>query len=235
MQRIKTKVLAAAVLCALMVISAHQSTAEEKAKHRSIVNYWKNLYVRLDVAKRYNRKVTGFARHPKTANVIGAGIGYQFFDWPVRMEFNVQRSNFNVTDDPSNWLKAKTQTSIFNVYRDFTLPEAIRKKAPLTQKVIPYVTGGIGSARHNKISGIIINKKDNSLVNYSHGYKKCIAWHMGAGVHFSMDKVFSVDIGYRYVDLGQIPDKILTSTTPINSTAKVHGHQCTVALLMNFW
>lgn len=61
----------------------------------------------------------------------------------------------------------------------------------------PYVMGGLGAA-WNKADSTDYTKGDN---------KVSFAWTLGAGIGYRLSRCWGLDLGYRYVDLGQARSK----------------------------
>lgn len=64
---------------------------------------------------------------------------------------------------------------------------------PVYQQFSIYGTGGIGAA-YNKI---------DSTTNAKGDHKMAFAWNVGGGIEYMIDDCWSVDLGYRYMDLGK--------------------------------
>ena len=63
--------------------------------------------------------------------------------------------------------------------------------------VEPYVMGGLGAA-WNKSDSTRLTKGDDKL---------SFAWTLGAGIGYRLSRCWSLDLGYRYVDLGEARSK----------------------------
>ena len=56
-----------------------------------------------------------------------------------------------------------------------------------------YAMGGLGMS-YNKVDGTSLTKSDGKM-NF--------AWTLGAGIDYRLNRCWSLDLGYRYVDLGE--------------------------------
>ena len=61
----------------------------------------------------------------------------------------------------------------------------------------PYVMGGLGTA-WNKVDGTRLTKSNDKI---------SFAWTLGAGIGYRLSDCWGLDLGYRYVDLGEAKAK----------------------------
>ena len=150
---------------------------------------------------------------------IGLSIGYDFnkrFEFPVRteLEYNIfSRSNtqneVSVFEPPYNgttlngthYMETKQklgiQTLFVNAYYD------INTNTVFT----PYVGGGVGVAFINvKQSGVDTFSTAPQNNNWASSERDVtnFAWNVGTGIAWNMNKNSTIDLGYRYVNLGKV-------------------------------
>lgn len=113
---------------------------------------------------------------------IAFGSSYEFTYGGVRAELEL-----NLRDDAElhkGGIKSKLENDsvMANFYYDFTN----------STKFTPYVGAGIGMSRL-KAKTMGVSKKDNNFT-----------WQVGAGVAYNLCKNWTVDLGYRYTDAGDL-------------------------------
>jgi opacity protein-like surface antigen len=145
--------------------------------------------------------------------LFGMGVGYQFNEW-LRFDFTGEyRSSAHfhgVVGDqtagaPDDYQASKSEwLFLANAYVDLGTWWC----------VTPYVGAGIGGSR-NTISGFtdigVLNGAQ--WVGETHSQWN-FAWALYAGVSYAVTPSFSVDLSYRYVDLGNAQTGAVTSVIP---------------------
>lgn len=122
-------------------------------------------------------------------------MGYQYGNgWRTEGEYTFrQKTEFTSgsTAFPTsyNHLKLKSERLMLNIYRDFDLGYHLSL----------YGTGGLGIAKV-KAGGW----QGNMSREYATSTQNNLAWSLGAGVTYSPIDRLSIDIGYRYVDMGKV-------------------------------
>jgi len=168
--------------------------------------------------------------------VIGAGIGYRF-NPNVRMDLTVDH-RFDASfkgvasssdDGVSITDRARFQSSTFmmNGYLDF------RPVGNLT----PYVGAGIGVA-HNVLSRHVATTFDPATGlevsdELSGGDKFSLAWALMAGVGYQMSSNFTLDLGYRYVSLGDVKTRAYDTGAGVD-VESLGAHEVRLGLRYNF-
>lgn len=150
------------------------------------------------------------------AAFAGVGIGYQFNNW-LRFDltgeyrgasFNGQDElsyNFGVQTNQSNIYRADIATfvGLVNAYVDLGTWNCLT----------PYLGVGIGFANHS-INGLSDNGINQAVgapfanVSYAYGAsadKTDFAWALMAGVSYDVTSNLKLDIGYRYLNMGDGP------------------------------
>ena len=122
-------------------------------------------------------------------------VGYQYGNgWRTEGEYTF-RQNTEFTSGSTafptsyNHLQLKSERLMLNVYRDFDLGHNLSL----------YGTGGLGIAKV-KAGGW----QGNTSREYATSTQNNLAWSLGAGVTYSPIDRLSIDIGYRYVDMGKV-------------------------------
>lgn len=154
---------------------------------------------RLPAPTRVNRVQAGFDSAP----IFGLGIGFQFNPW-LRADITGEyrgKASFSAyeivtaagnTFGESNTAKKSEWVGLVNAYIDLGTWWCIT----------PFVGAGIGFA-HNRISDF----QDINVVTNGHNYapdgtKWNFAWALHAGVAYKVTPGFTVELAYRYLNLG---------------------------------
>ncbi|OED10906.1 outer membrane protein [Burkholderia sp. A2] len=147
---------------------------------------------------------------PETgSNVTGSlGLGYQFGNgWRAEGEYVFKRTN-NFTsywapfDANANEFHVSAQRLMLNGYKDFDLGRGFSV----------YGTLGIGVA--------IVSAdgwQTNDTRRFASKTQTNLAYSAGAGVSYAINKRFSIDLGYRYVDMGNVETGFNTFANRINA------------------
>ena len=159
----------------------------------------RGLYVRLDSGASFSRNAgQDVGTDVGAAGIVGAGVGYRFnsyFRGDVTLSY---RNGYRI--DSSKVMGGLTYYSkggvdslagLAHVYLD-----------PFQFGVFrPYVGGGVGFAR-NQISDVAV-----SVLGYNGTLEgnanTSFAWQGSAGVGVELTPTLTVDVGYRYLDMGE--------------------------------
>lgn len=155
----------------------------------------------------------------------GIAVGYNFdnhFNVPVRVEIDVMAR----MGDSSNYLR---ESGSYSLYRPQGATEyyedKVNNKVQLNTFMLngfydfknksaftPYLMGGVGLATMDQtairnVTDTIYaanNVLDNSWARLKRTHTtNNVAWNAGAGVRYKIDKDFSLDFSYRYLDAGK--------------------------------
>lgn len=142
-------------------------------------------------------RVSGMIRGPKSGDHVtgSVALGHQFGNgWRVEGEYVFRRGNefdsywapFNAN---ANRFNVASQRLMLNGYRDFDLGHGFSV----------YGTLGLGVA--------IVTAdgwQGNASRRFASRTQTNLAYSGGVGVSYAIDKRFTLDIGYRYVDMGNV-------------------------------
>jgi opacity protein-like surface antigen len=154
-----------------------------------------------------------------TAGIFGAGVGYQFNSWfraDVTGEYR-GKANFHGSDivrfngavtgndvysgSKSEWLV------LANAYADLGTWWCIT----------PFIGAGIGASRNTISSFTDVNTATNGLAFGDTKSKWNLAWALHAGLAYKVNPGMTVQLGYRYVDLGNATSGDLYTYTGVNA------------------
>lgn len=126
--------------------------------------------------------------------LFGGAVGYRIRP-NVRAELALgYRGGYGIGQTLSNGASLSADVASLNLmangYYDFNIGSPLR----------PYVSGGLGWAR-NRVSEI---SSTNPAGAAAGGSQDNVAWSLGAGIGYPINDRLTLDLGYRYVDLGRI-------------------------------
>lgn len=137
--------------------------------------------------------IPGDDKENKVTPIIA--VGYDFKNnWRTEVEYSFTK-NYEYTSGSTNFPtslnhhKVKTQSAFLNAYRDFEV----------YQKVFIYGSVGLGVAKVES-SGW----QGNVSRQYGSNSETNLGYALGAGISYKPVKKANFDLGYRYVDLGEI-------------------------------
>ena len=165
--------------------------------------------------------------------VLSAGVGWRIDpNWRADVTL-AYRGGYKLDDAdalPSNYKADITSTNLMLAgYYDFNAGWGR-----------PYLGAGIGFAS-NKIDSVVNSggALGSTTVTVPGGTKTGFAWSLMAGVGFPLNPSLTLDLGYRYVDLGKIEsDSGAISCAPVacpgftysGMTGNLRAHELTVGL-----
>ena len=140
---------------------------------------------------------------------FGIGLGYDY-EGPMRTELSFSYSPD--MDNSGNSTGATTTNGsienylfMVNAYYDFD---------GVSQGFIPYVGGGIGLSRNVSDDGKIANAAGTVNLTEGGAGKNNLGWALGFGTAVQTDGNVTVDMGYRYVAMGEAQGSGVFSGTP---------------------
>lgn len=113
---------------------------------------------------------------------IGAGLGYRFTPW-LRAEVGIDYLDLGGVNTMLGRFEADSTVALASLYWD------VISIAGFT----PYLSGGVGFAI-DQIS------PPAGFSNFGNDWQ--FAWSLGAGVSYALSSAWTLDLGYRYVNLG---------------------------------
>lgn len=107
-----------------------------------------------------------------------------------------------------------------------------------SSRFTPYIGAGIGVAR-NSMDDANITVNGVSVGRWSGDDKTSLAWHLSVGTAIRVAQGISLDIGYRYMDLGtmQMGDTATVLGTPVSgvrSEDELRAHEIQFGLRFDF-
>ena len=169
--------------------------------------------------------------------IIGAGVGYQFTDH-LRGDITLGERGW-YSDSQSTAVtgfgtlsgKADIESTdaMVNAYYDIGHYNGFT----------PYVGGGIGLAyNHTESANLALNGVGIGSINSDN--RTDVAWQLGAGTAYAFTPSVSLDVGYRYMDMGkaQTGDTFTAvngaTVGGVRATADLHGSELQAGLRFTF-
>ncbi|HEY4136323.1 MAG TPA: outer membrane beta-barrel protein [Alphaproteobacteria bacterium] len=186
----KINIAAIAVGASLAALIATSAQAQES----------NNRYLRIDSGYSFSRDAGGdLDTDVDNSYIVGVGAGYRF-NSNIRADLTVgYRGGYEAKDTLTSGTftvdaegDVSSLAGLLNLYYD------IGKYGVFT----PYVGGGIGLSR-NKIDDVAISSGGVGLGQIDGDDRISFAWQLSAGTSIELSKAVSLDIGYRYIDLGK--------------------------------
>lgn len=195
----------------------------------------------------YKRPEADLATQPSTSDLnrenlnntaaIGAGLGYRF-NANVRADVTLDHTfdarfrgvapaliptTASVTDSG----QFQSSTFMVNGYLDF------RSMMGLT----PYVGAGIGVA-HNVLSHHVLTTYspatgEETSEQFAGGDTFSLAWALMAGVGYQLSSNFTLDLGYRYVSLGDVKTRTYDNGTGVD-VESIGAHEVRLGVRYSF-
>jgi opacity protein-like surface antigen len=177
----------------------------------------------------------GTVTNQKDDDLIGGagaalGFDWQKFGWPVRseIEYNLDyRFDYNarppLSSNAGNGLEnnLRTHTLMLNAYYD------IKNRTRWT----PYVGVGVGLAR-NESEGIFTVLATGSKQTLTTVVNN-LAWSVGTGVRYAWSERWSIEVGYRFVNLGKFKTGPFADGTAIQLD-KYYKHDLFIGAVFHF-
>jgi opacity protein-like surface antigen len=199
------KALALPTSAALLMSGAAFADTNEASKQDAAASD-AGYYATARVVGAFDNAVNMELTSPRVTNRVGGpdmqsratgavALGYQFGNgWRAEGEYTFKRSGNFVSywapfDANANEFHVSSQRLMLNGYRDFDLGHGFS------------VFGSLGL-------GVAIVSADGWQTNpgrqFASRTQTNLAWAGGAGVSYAINKRFAVDLGYRYVDMGNV-------------------------------
>ncbi len=167
------------------------------------------LYGRIDSGWSFARDVDD-GGNVDDSYIVGGGIGYRFGP-NFRTDFTIgYRGGYEIS--ASENLGGTTVAASSDITSWAALASAYYDFAN-SSRFTPYIGAGIGVAR-NSMDDANITVNGVSVGRWSGDDKTSLAWHLSVGTAIRVAQGISLDIGYRYMDLG---------TMEMGNTATVLG------------
>lgn len=139
-------------------------------------------------------------RNYKESAVFALGGGYHLNDY-LRSDLTIGMRGWGKIEKEGVKADSWSIPALWNVYA----------RVPWQQMGI-YVMGGLGMS-YNRMDGTSISKGDDKL---------SFAWTAGAGFDYRLNDCWGLDLGYRYVDLGEGRSKLKNGHTRLKGDIRSH-------------
>lgn len=185
------------------------------------------FYVRGDIGGSFGRDLggsvlngDGFEGDSGSSVLLEAGVGYHL---PSNFRVDLTagyRPGFEVSSQES--LSGVSATAKADI-RSWALLANVYYDIPTGTRFSPYLGGGVGVA-FNRLETVTYRFGAAEFTEEGKS-KTSFAWTLAAGVGFAATDNISIDLGYRYIDLGEIRtsgDSSLGAVNPVDADLKAH-------------
>jgi opacity protein-like surface antigen len=198
---------------------------------------WKNIYLRLDSGYSWSehggKDIDGL--DVGDSIILGGGIGYRLGS-NVRIDFMLAyRGWYQIKGDLNTRFgrlggRAHVQSidGLLNAYYD------IGRYGPFT----PYVGAGVGFA-FNNVETLTLAYLGQDVGTIAANSQTELAWQISAGTAIDIAPNTSLDVGYRYLDLGPLSTAgngriIRTPIAGLQTKADLSAHELQIGLRYSF-
>jgi len=209
------------------------------------------LYVRGDLGGAFGAGTTFKDSNPTAANCIlctttlptstgnsvmfGGGVGYRFtpvLRADLTLDYMPQFNAHGTNSTGSASVTFNTFVGLVNGYVDLNglMPTAF---GPFQ----PYLTAGIGMSRNSM--GTAAGRAFGVSGTQSGATNTDLAWAIGAGVAYPINQNLTFDVGYKYLDLGELHTGTTNTAAGVTTTstvqkANLQAHTVTAGLRWGF-
>ncbi|MDX1499443.1 MAG: outer membrane beta-barrel protein [Woeseiaceae bacterium] len=129
---------------------------------------------------------------------IAASFSVARGDWRAELEYA-----WRARTDANGYVYGETRTlGIRNNLQNQTITGNLRRYWQPRRGVTPYLTAGYGLVRHESVAEYLDVGGQKSLDTGTR-VEANTTWNAGAGIEFTTDSGWIIDLGYRYVHLGR--------------------------------
>ena len=158
----------------------------------------------------------------KTGLTGQIGAGYDFGRFRVEQTLGYASNDLNAKDLRAGGLTGDGRT------RSLSMTIAGYVDIPVTDRIVPYVGGGVGAARvETKLSGVNAATGDSSGFN---GKDWGLMWHADAGVGVRMSPKTTLEFGARYSQTSRLKYDGLNAAIKTSYEPKLSSVSGTVGL-----
>lgn len=254
---------------ALVTVSSSAFAQMPSSSARQMPLWTEDVYLRADIGGAFAEDTTFKDTNPNASDpvlgsdtvpsslndsvIFGGGIGYRFTPG-FRMDFTLDYlptldASGNVSPSPLPPLNFPLSASLdslvglVNAYLDIDgliAPQSLTRPDNFG-RWNPYITVGVGFARNDigtasgNVGAVHYSVSGNTYLD--------LAWAAGAGVGYYVNPNVMLDLGYKYIDLGQVrtgttgtasAGAFFTSGQVTEAKANLHVHTVLLGLRYNF-
>jgi len=214
----------AALFCVALLLPSTAAFAQQKLS---------GLYVRGDLGGAFGAGTTFKDSNPTAANCVlctttlptspgssflfGGGVGYRFtpvLRADVTLDYMPQFNAHGTNSTGSASVTFNTFVGLVNGYVDLNglMPNAFGSFQP-------YLTAGVGFSRNSM--GTAAGRAFGVSGTQSGATNTDLAWSIGAGVAYPINQNLTFDVGYKYLDLGELRTGSTNTAGGVTTTSTV--------------
>lgn len=208
------------LLCVALLVPAVSFAAGHKPN--SAEGYYGRVDLGVDMRVDNKLSIPGVGdfkiKNNKTA-AVGFGLGYTFNEY-FRSDLNLQIRNLKTIDKSNSSNKAKNNavTAMLNGFVDL----------PTGTMFTPYGMVGVGmSSIQNADTTLTVG---SSSISYKRKNNTAFAWNAGLGVKTTIQDNVSLDLGYKFVNVGEMKYKI----NNVSKKSKIQAHELAAGVIFSF-
>ncbi|MBP9791763.1 MAG: porin family protein [Rickettsiales bacterium] len=208
------------LLCVAMLVPSVAFAAANKPT--SAEGYYGRVDLGVDMRVDNKVSIPGVAeikiKNNKTA-AVGFGLGYTLNEY-LRSDLNLQIRNLKTVNknDSSDHAKNNAVTAMLNGFVDL----------PTGTMFTPYGMVGVGmSSIQNADQTLTVS---SGSISYKRKNSTGFAWNAGLGVKTTIQDNISLDLGYKFVNVGQMKYKI----NGVSKKSKVQAHELAAGVIFAF-
>lgn len=217
MQKILTWLIVFGLFCSQSVNAAENTANNELGGPYIKVGTGMMCFEKFKAKAGYSKK------RPRVMALFNLGIGHKITE-SIRSDLD-----FNYGEILYKGNKSKQRSNMIGV-----LATGHYDIISISKSTTPYVSIGAGFARTN--AGTLVNTETTRKV-YPGKSATDFVWNVGLGIKFNIDKDYTLDLGYRYAELGEIKvaNQVADNgTVSKGASQKMKGHQGLLSLLYKF-
>jgi outer membrane immunogenic protein len=207
------------LLCVALLVPSVAFAAANKPS--TAEGYYGRVDLGLDMRKDNKTSVFGSdikIKKNKTA-VLGFGLGYKFNEY-FRSDLNLQFRNLKTeSKDFTPAIKNTAFTTMLNGFVDL----------PTGTMFTPYGVVGVGMSNIKKADNTLLAVSGNHIT-FKTKNKTSFAWNAGLGVNTKIQDSVSLDLGYKFVNVGKIKFKVADTS----KTSKIQAHELAAGVIFSF-
>ncbi|MGQ9369538.1 outer membrane protein [Azospirillum sp. ST 5-10] len=165
--------------------------------------------------------------------LVGAGVGYAFanglradvtLDYRPGLDYEADAADAFGNSGTAS-ADASVLTGLVNLYYEVPVAFAVR----------PYVGVGVGFAR-NRLDTVDYSLNGGALARESGETQTSFAWALMAGASFDLTTAVTLDVGYRYLDAGELESsgRFENGATAAALSSDLHLHEAMATLRYRF-
>lgn len=155
---------------------------------------------------------------------VAASFNYSYGDWRAEFEYA-----WRYRTDANGYVYRDNQAvGIRNNLQNQSATANLRRYFSSRSGRSPYVSLGMGTVRHHS-EAEFVQIGDSKALDANRDVQLQPTWNIGAGIEFTTRSGWIIDLGYRYVDMGEAVSPRFSSGLAF-ATGKLSSHDIVIAI-----